>query len=109
MTDSIEGWVTTAQAAELTGYNVKYLRQLVRDGRIEARKVGRDWLVNLEDVLSYKARMDALGSQKHNPWRDDLADQGRGREVSSNRDADSRQYYQEVIWTTKTWRTWRKR
>jgi excisionase family DNA binding protein len=89
MTDSIERWVTTAQAAEVTSYTTAYLRYIAGQGKIRARKVGRDWLVNLEDVLSYKARMDALGSQKHNPWRDDLADQGRGREVSSDRDADT--------------------
>jgi len=78
MTEPIEGWLTTTGAAELTGYNVKYLRWLINQGRIEARKVQRDWLVNKESLLAYKARMDALGAQKHNPWREDLGE-GRGR------------------------------
>jgi len=79
MSEPIEGWLTTSDAAELTGYNVKYLRWLINQGRIEARKVQRDWLVNKESLLAYKARMDALGPQKHNPWRDDLAERRRGR------------------------------
>jgi hypothetical protein len=54
------------------------MRQLAQRGRVEARKVGRDWLVNRESLLAYKRAMDRLGNQKHNPWREDLAD-GQGR------------------------------
>jgi excisionase family DNA binding protein len=73
------GWITTAEAAELTGYSAPYMRQLVKKGRIKGRKVSRDWLLNRESLLRYKARMDALGTAKHNPWREDLDAQGRGR------------------------------
>lgn len=76
----LKGWMTTREAADLTGYNVKYLRNLVRRGRVEAHKVGRDWLVNRESLLAYKSRMDRLGPQKHNPWRDDLVEAERGRD-----------------------------
>ncbi len=75
----MEGWVTTAEAAALTGYTAAYMRQLAIREYIEARKVGRDWLVNLESLLEYKARMERLGTAKHNPWRDDLAEERRGR------------------------------
>ena len=74
-----EGWITTEQAEALTGYVSAYLRRLCNRGRVEARKVGRDWLINQESLLAYKAEMDALGDQRHNPWRKDLARQGRGR------------------------------
>ena len=74
-----EGWINTEQAEALTGYATAYLRRLAGQGRVEARKVGRDWLINLESLLAYKAQMDALGSQRHNPWREDLAQQSRGR------------------------------
>ncbi len=33
-------WITTAEAAELTGYSVKHLRRLIRRGRAKARKPG---------------------------------------------------------------------
>ena len=75
----LENWLTTKQAKELTGYTMVYLRRLANQRQVEARKVGRDWLINQESLLAYKARMDALGPQRHNPWREDLAQQGRGR------------------------------
>jgi excisionase family DNA binding protein len=74
-----EGWITTEQAKTLTGYNQAYARRLASEGIIKARKVGRDWLIEQESLLAYKQEMDALGSQRHNPWRKDLAQQGRGR------------------------------
>jgi hypothetical protein len=79
MTQSTQNWITTAEAVELTDYVVEYIRCLVRKGRIYALKRGRDWWVDLESLLAYKAQMDALGNQRHNPWREDLADQKRGR------------------------------
>jgi len=73
----IEGWVTTQQAAELSGYTVVYVRRLIKRGRVEAIKTGRDWLINHSSLLAYKAKMDTLGTQKHNPWREDLQTGGR--------------------------------
>jgi len=79
MTEPIaEGWITTDKAQALTGYACAYMRWLANHGKVEARKVGRDWLIQQESLLAYKARMDALGVQKHNPWREDLGE-GRGR------------------------------
>ncbi|MBN1135365.1 MAG: helix-turn-helix domain-containing protein [Anaerolineae bacterium] len=74
-----QGWLTTEQAEELTGYSVAYLRRLANQGRVEACKVGRDWVLYRDSLLAYKERMDTLGLDKHNPWREDLTDRGRGR------------------------------
>jgi excisionase family DNA binding protein len=76
--DELKEWLSTEAAAKLTGYHVKYLRELARKGRILARKVSRDWLINRDDLLAHKREMAALGTQKHNPWREDL-DGGRKR------------------------------
>ena len=76
---TLENWLTTKQAKELTGYTMVYLRRLANRKQVEAQKVGRDWLINQESLLAYKAQMDNLGPQRHNPWREDLARQGRGR------------------------------
>jgi excisionase family DNA binding protein len=75
----LDGWISTAQAAQLSGYADAHIRTLARRGYIEAEQIGRDWLIRRDDMLAYKARMDALGSQRHNPWRSDLAEDGRGR------------------------------
>jgi hypothetical protein len=79
-----EGWINTERAQSLTGYASAYLRRLANQGRVEARKVGRDWLIEQESLLAYKREMDGLGSQRHNPWRQDLSLQGRGRGISAN-------------------------
>ena len=70
-------WITTSEGAELTGYSTAYVRILAGAKRIRTRRVGRDWLVSREDLLAHKAKMDSLGTDKHNPWRDDLGDGGR--------------------------------
>ena len=74
------GWVDTRTAAELTGYTAAYMRQLALRDRIVARKVGRDWLIERASLLAYKAQMDGLGSDKHNPWREGL-EHGRSSSV----------------------------
>lgn len=63
--------ITTTQGAELTGYSVVYVRQLARYGVIKAKKLGRDWLVSRAGLLAYKAKMDRLGSEKFNPYREE--------------------------------------
>jgi hypothetical protein len=75
----LDGLLTTRAAAEPTGYAPAYLRRLAGQDRVEARKIGRDWLISRESLLAYKQEMDRLGAQKHSPWRDDLAQRGRGR------------------------------
>jgi len=76
----IEGWIDVRTGADFTGYSTAYVRLLARQGRIAARKVNRGWLVNRADLLAYKLAMDRLGEQKHNPWRDDLTIEERGRQ-----------------------------
>lgn len=66
--DPIE-WITTSEAAELTGYTSGYFRKAISRGLICGKKRGRDWFLNKAEVLAYKAKMDALGDSKHNPWK----------------------------------------
>jgi len=68
MSETMNGWITTNAGAKLTGYTPAYVRQLARLGRIQSRKMGRDWLVSREELLAHKTRMDELGTDKHNPW-----------------------------------------
>ncbi|MDW8069391.1 MAG: helix-turn-helix domain-containing protein [Anaerolineae bacterium] len=68
---AIQEWITTKEAARLAGYTAVYIRRLIRTKRVNAVKRGRDWLIDRVSLLAYKARMDALGTQKHNPWRED--------------------------------------
>lgn len=77
-----EDWLTTNDAAALTGYTQAYMRQLAQRGGVTAIKAGRDWLLERAALLEYARRMEVLGDNKHNPWkedREDLAIAGRGR------------------------------
>jgi excisionase family DNA binding protein len=67
-------WITTKEAAELTGYSPVTLRQFAREGRIEGCKRGRDWFLSKEDVVTYVEEMEQLGTAKHDPTRKREAD-----------------------------------
>jgi len=62
-----EGWITTSDAVDETGYGAEYLRQLARAGKLDAQQLAGRWLFNRDALLAYKARMDALGRRKHDP------------------------------------------
>ncbi len=61
-------WLTTPQAAALAGCTPRYLTAALKRGRLKGMKRGRDWLVQKSEVLAYVAKMERLGSAKHN-WR----------------------------------------
>ena len=71
MTDNFNPteWITTAEAAKLTGYSIQYLRRLVRQKKVKARKWANAWMVHRAALLDYQQQMEALGPDKHNPWR----------------------------------------
>jgi len=62
-------YVTTDEAAQLSGYKQRWLAQLVREGKLEAVKVGRTWLIHKEKLLAYVEEMKQLGPSKHDPTR----------------------------------------
>ena len=62
-------WITTKEAAELTGYDVTHVRWLIREERVLGQKFGRDWMVNRKSIQDYSDEMTKLGTSKHDPWR----------------------------------------
>jgi excisionase family DNA binding protein len=62
---SLDG-ITTAEAAELTGYSERHIRRLASDGTVDARLVGKQlYLVDKASLLAYVEKMDRLGKSKH--------------------------------------------
>ena len=47
-------YVSTARAADATGFTPDYIAQLAREGTVSARQVGNRWYVDLESVVAYK-------------------------------------------------------
>jgi len=62
-------WITTAEAADLTGYTTALIRYLARNQHIEAQKFGRDWMIKRWSVQVYADEMRRLGTAKHDPTR----------------------------------------
>ena len=56
-----EEWITTSEACKISGYHPYYLRELLREGKIEGKKFGTIWQVNRTSLLAYI--MDADKSQ----------------------------------------------
>ena len=51
-------WLTVNEAAKISGYHPEYIRELIRDSKITAKKFSIVWMVNRESILAYleKAR-----------------------------------------------------
>jgi hypothetical protein len=64
MTTSIPPhWKPAPEAAADAKYSAEHVRRLARQGRIVAAKHqgGREWYVDLEDLLRYKAEQEEKG------------------------------------------------
>jgi len=46
-------WLSVSEAAEISGYHPEYIRRLIRDGEIEARKFSIVWQVKRESLDTY--------------------------------------------------------
>ena len=60
---AMEDWLTTYQAAELSGYNPDYIRQLIRAEKISGRKWGASWQVNRNSLEAYLQKATKKGKR----------------------------------------------
>lgn len=58
---NVEDWLMVSDAARLTGYNVEYIRRLVRTGKVKAKKWGAAWMINRSSLLVYKKEGERRG------------------------------------------------
>ena len=57
MTNATTDLLTLRQAAQIAGLSPVTLRGQAWSGRLEAQKVGRDWLVSRQALADYVARV----------------------------------------------------
>jgi excisionase family DNA binding protein len=50
-------WITVAEAAEKSGYSMRTIQLLLKEGRIEGWKPGHDWFTTLDAVMTYKQQV----------------------------------------------------
>ena len=48
--DKYPEWVTTTEAAEITGLSMRRIQELCKEGKYKAQKRGRDWLIEKESL-----------------------------------------------------------
>jgi hypothetical protein len=63
----VEGWITTTEAVEVSGYAREYLRRLARNERVASQKLAGRWLFKESSLMQYKNKMDSLGRAKYDP------------------------------------------
>jgi len=57
----MEAWLTTFEAARMSGYELDYIRKLIRAGKIARSKWGQSWLVHPKSLLQFLRQMDTQG------------------------------------------------
>jgi excisionase family DNA binding protein len=55
------------EAAEVSGYHPEHLRRLIREGKIEAVKVGQAYLIRVESLEKYLREMQDLEDGRAGP------------------------------------------
>lgn len=45
-------WVSTTEAARVAGISTRGIRQRITRGQLPARRIGREWLVRIDDLRS---------------------------------------------------------
>jgi hypothetical protein len=59
--------VLISRAVEETDYSARHIRLLLTTKTVKGEKQGGTWLVDLDDLKDYAARMKAEGNQKFTP------------------------------------------
>jgi len=62
-----DDWITTQEAAELSGYHVNYLRWLIKQGKIVARKFGPVWQVSRDSLQTYLKAAEQSDDKRRGP------------------------------------------
>jgi len=60
----MEEWLTTYDAANISGYNPDYIRQLIRSKKVLGRKWGPSWQVSRQSLITYLANTEKLGEKR---------------------------------------------
>lgn len=51
-----QNYISSKEAANELGYTIQHTRLLIREGKLDAVKFGRDWMVVRESVVEYKVQ-----------------------------------------------------
>lgn len=60
-------WITTQEAAELSGYHIEYVRELIRKQRIDAEKKGNSWWVKKASIFTLLEEASQANDKRNGP------------------------------------------
>ncbi len=75
----LRDWITTEEAAEVSGYHVNYIRRLMRQGKVTGRKSGLMWWIDRDSLRRYLDIVKAVGSRRFGPGGIERALQEEGK------------------------------
>jgi len=59
--------ITVQAAAEVTGYNIQYLRRMLRSGGLKGIKIGQMWLIDMDALETYLKRVESTSDHRCGP------------------------------------------
>ena len=59
-----DDWITTKEAAEISGYHINHVRRLIKSGEVKGQKWGRDWMVSRSSLLAHIRKAEKLGAKR---------------------------------------------
>ena len=60
----MDDWLTTYDAARVSGYNPDYIRQLIRSNKVVGRKWGPSWQVSRHSLVTYIKHAEKQGERR---------------------------------------------
>jgi excisionase family DNA binding protein len=62
-----EKMITVEAAARVSGYNLQYLRRLLRTGKLQGVKIGQVWLIKIRSLENYLSKNEARRDRRCGP------------------------------------------
>lgn len=59
-----DDWITTSDAASLSGFHPEHIRELVREKKIKAQKWSRDWQISRASLIRYLEATRKAGNKR---------------------------------------------
>ena len=60
----MEDWLTTYEAVRISGYELDYIRKLIRAKKITGRKWGQSWQVSRTSLLAFLKSKEQQGQKR---------------------------------------------
>jgi excisionase family DNA binding protein len=63
----IDKHISVQAASEVTGYNIQYMRRMLRSGALRGIKIGQIWLIEVDALKAYLKRVGSTSDRRCGP------------------------------------------